>query len=177
MRVAVNLMLLCALVSVPLAADTPLPPPAKVVVWSENHRYFVESMPNGDTTVYLMSDGTALWKIPSWHRIMFISNPGFVAIGDDGINLLPLNCKPDVVLIELWHDGRLLHQIRLRDLVQNTKHLRRTASHYYWGVISGFNNNNLLEVITVEGRVSINPENGSIRSSQPTPDEKASPRS
>jgi hypothetical protein len=170
-------MLLCALVSVPLAADTPLPPPAKVVVWSEDHRYFLESEPNGDTTVYLMSDGKALWKIPGWHRIVFISNAGFVAIGDDGINLLPLNYKSDVVLIELWHDGRLLHQVRLRDLVQNTKLLRRAASHYYWGTISGFNNNNLLDIITVQGKVSINPENGSIRSSQSAVGEKTFPRS
>jgi len=170
-------MLLCALMSIPLAAGTPLPPQAKVVVWSEDHRYFVESVPNGDTTVYRMSDSRALWKIPSWHRIVFISNTGFVAIGDEGINLLPLNYKSDVVLIELWHDGRLLHQIRLRDLVQNTKLLRRAASHYYWGTISGFNNNNLLDIITVQGKVSINPENGSIRSSQSAVGEKTFPRS
>jgi hypothetical protein len=143
-----------------MVADTPLPPPAKVVVWSRDHSYFVESVPNNDTTVYRMSDGKGLWKIPSWHRSVFISDTGFVAIGDGGINLLPLSYKPDVVLIELWHDGRLLHQMRLRDLVQNPKLLRRAASHYYWGIISGFNNNNLLEVVTVEGKVSINPETG-----------------
>lgn len=160
MRIAaeLNLMLSCALVSASLWADAPLSPPAKVVVWSENHGYFVESVPNGDTTVYRMSDGTALWKIPSWHRIVFVSDTGFVAIGDGGINLLPLNYKTDVVLIELWHDGRLVHQIRLGDLVHNPKLLRRTASHYYWGIISGFNTNSLLEVVTVEGKVSINPE-------------------
>jgi len=154
------LILSCALLSAFLVADTPLPPPANVVIWSEDHAYFVESVPNGDTTVYRMSDGRALWKISSWHRSVFVSNTGFVAIGDAGINLLPLSYKPDVVLVELWHDGRLLHQIRLRDLVQNQKLLRRTASHYYWGIISGFDNNNLLQVVTVEGRVSINPETG-----------------
>ena len=135
-----------------------MPAPASVVVWSENHGYFVESVPNADTTVYRMSDGKALWKIPSWHRSVFVSDTGFVAIGDEAINLLPLNYKPDVVLIKLWHDGRLIHEIRLRDLVQNTKRLRRAASHYYWGIISGFNANNLLEVATVEGKVLINPE-------------------
>jgi hypothetical protein len=153
-----NLILFGALVGTSLWADTPLPPPAKVVVWSENHGYFVESVPNGDTTVYRMSDGTALWKIPSWHRIVFVSDTGFVAICDDGINLLPLNYKTDVVLIELWQNGRLIHQIRLGDLVHNPKLLRRTASHYYWGIISGFNTSSLLEVVTVEGKVSINPE-------------------
>ena len=160
MRIAakLNLMLCCALVGAPLWADTPSPPPPNVVVWSEDHGYFVESVPNGDTTVYRMSDGRALWKIPSWHRCVFVSDTGFVAIGDGGINLLPLNYRSDLVLIELWHDGRLVHQIRLGDLVQNPKHLRRAASHYYWGIISGFNASNQLEVITVEGKVSINPE-------------------
>ncbi len=169
-----KLMLFCAFVGAPVWADPPLPP-ANVVVWSENHSYFVESVQNGDTTVYCMSDGRALWKIPSWHRSVFVSDTGFVAIGDAGINLLPLNYKSDVVLIELWHDGRLVHQIRLGDLVQNSKLLRRTASHYYWGTISGFNTSNLLEVITVEGRVSINPETWSIRSSQPIPRGKNPP--
>lgn len=153
-----TLMVLCTFVGVPSLADTPSPAPAKVVVWSENHVYFVESVPNAETTVYRMSDGKALWKIHSWHRCVFVSDTGFVAIGDAGINLLPLNYKPDVVLIEIWHDGQLIHEIRLRDLVQNTKLLRRTASHYYWGIISGFNANNLLEVVTVEGKVLINPE-------------------
>jgi len=63
-----------------------------------------------------------------------------------------------VVLIELWHDGRLIHQMRIGDLAQNPEHLRRTASHYYWGIISGFNSSNLLEVVTVERKISINPE-------------------
>jgi hypothetical protein len=153
-----NLILFCALVGSSLWADTPLSPPAKVVVWSEAHVYFVESVPNGDTTVYRMSDGRALWKIPSWHRIVFVSDTGFVAIGDEGINLLPLNYKTGVVLIELWHKGRLVHQIRLGDLVHNPKSLRRAASHYYWGIINGFNTSSLLEVVTVEGKVSINPE-------------------
>jgi hypothetical protein len=154
----VNLLLCLALMSAPLLGDTPLPQSARVLVWSEHHVYFVESVPNGDTTVYRMSDATELWKIPGWHRSVFVSDTGFVAIGDAGINLLPLNYKSDAVLIELWHDGRLVHQVRLRELVQNTKLLRRTASHYYWGIISGFNAQNLLEVVTVEGRVSINPD-------------------
>ena len=160
MRIPAKLILtlFCAVVAAPLLADSRLPPKAKVIVWSEDHGYFVESVRNGDTTVYRMSDGGALWKIPGWHRSVFISDAGFVALGDDGINLLPLNYKSDAVLIELWHDGRLIHQIRLRDLVQNTKLLRRTSSHYYWGIISGFSSNNLLEVVTVEGKESINPE-------------------
>ena len=160
MRLAARLKLILvgALVGASLWAATPLPPPAKVVVWSQDHKYFVESVANGDTTVYRMSDGKTLWKIPSWHRVVFVSDTGFVAIGDGGINLLPLNYKTDVVLIELWHDGRLVHQIRLGDLVHNPKHVRRTASHYYWGIISGFNTSSLLEVVTVEGNVSINPE-------------------
>jgi hypothetical protein len=153
-----NLILIGALVGASLRAATPLPPPAKVVVWSQDHRYFVESVANGDTTVYRMSDGKALWKIPGWHRIVFVSDTGFVAIGDEGINLLPLNYKTDVVLIELWHDGRFIHQIRLGDLVHNPKRLRRAASHYYWGTINGFNTSSVLEVVTVEGKVSINPE-------------------
>ncbi len=160
MRVAgkLNLIFCLLLASAPLLADTSLPTSAKVLVWSEDHGYFVESVPNGETTVYRMSDGKALWKIPGWHRSVFVSDAGFVAVEDEGVSLLPLNYKSDVVLIAVWHDGQLIHQIRLRELVQNTKLLRRAATRYYWGIISGFDSRNMLEVVTVEGRVLINPE-------------------
>src|SRR5260370_20001631 len=49
-----NLMVSFVLVGAPLLADTPLPPPGKVDAWSEHRGYFVESGPNGDTTVYRM---------------------------------------------------------------------------------------------------------------------------
>ena len=66
MMAKLNLILLCALVSISLLADEPLLPPAKVVAWSANHHYFVESLPDGDTTVYRMPKKTVLWKIPGW---------------------------------------------------------------------------------------------------------------
>ncbi len=76
-----NLMLSFVLVGAPLLADTPLPPPAKVDAWSEHRGYFVESGPNGDTTVYRVPDAKPLWKIPGWHRSLFVSESGFVAAG------------------------------------------------------------------------------------------------
>jgi len=159
-------MLIPALVGAPLLADQPLPPPEKVAAWSENHTYMVESVPNGETTVYRVLDGKELWTIPGWHRSVFVSDTGFVAIGYEGINLLPLNYRFDVVLIELWHDGRMTHRVRLRDLVQNPKLLLRTASHYYWGYVSGFNTSNLLEVVTLKSKVYIDPQNGRTQTSQ-----------
>ena len=161
-------MLFSALAGAPLFADQPLPPPEKVAAWSENHTYLVESVPNGDTTLYRVLDGKALWTIPGWHRSVFVSDTGFVAIGYDGINLLPLNYRSDLVLIELWHDGLITHRVRLRDLVQSPKLLKRTASHYYWGYVSGFNTSNLLEVVTLKRKVSIDPKNGHIQTSQPS---------
>ena len=146
-----------------MLGDEPLPPPAKVTVWSEDRGFFVESVPNGETTLYRMPASQAIWKIPGWHRSVFVSNVGVVAIGYEGLNLIPLNYKPSMVLIELWRDGRLTYQTRLNSVIPNSKHLQRSASHYYWGYIVGFNKSNLLEVVTVEGKFTIDPQDGRLQ--------------
>jgi hypothetical protein len=72
----------------------------------------------------------------------------------DGGTLLPLDYDPDTVLIQLWKNGRMVRAIRAREVAGIRQ--RRTASHYEWGIVNGFDQNDQIVVTTNAGeRVQI----------------------
>lgn len=131
--------------------DTPLPKPAPVHVCS---RYFcVDSVPGGDTVFSCTGQADSArchWSIPGWHRNIFVSDYGVVAVVYDGGNLLPLNYDPETVLVQLWKNGIMLRQIRAREIKGLRQ--RRTVSHYEWGLVRGFDQNSRILVTTGAGK-------------------------
>ncbi len=133
------------------ACDTPLPKPARVHTCS---KYFcVDSTPGGDTVfrcTHQPDSDRCHWSIPGWHRNIFVSDFGVVAVVYDGGNLLPLDYDPETVLIELWKNGLRVRAIRASEVVGMAQ--RRTASHYEWGVVRGFDENSRIIVTTRAGK-------------------------
>ena len=135
--------------------DTPLAKPAPVHVCSSD--FCVDSTPGGDTVFSCtgkVDSDRCHWSIPGWHRNLFVSDYGVVAVVYDGGNLLPLDYDPETVLVQLWKNGLMVRAIRARE-VQGIRQ-RRTASHYEWGIVRGFDQNERLIVTTSSGqRVAI----------------------
>jgi hypothetical protein len=73
-----------------------------------------------------------------------------VAVVYDGGNLLPLDYDPETVLIQLWKNGLRRRAIRASEILGIRR--RRTASHYEWGVVRGFDQNSRIVVTTSVGR-------------------------
>jgi hypothetical protein len=131
--------------------DTPLSKPAPVHVCSKN--FCIDSSPGGDTVVRCTgkqdSDGCH-WSIPGWHRNIFVSDFGVVAVVYDGGNLLPLDYDPETVLIRLWKNGLMVRAIRAREVPGIRE--RRTVSHFEWGAVRGFDQNSGIVVTAGAGK-------------------------
>jgi len=136
-------------------ADKPLSPPATYSVQSANKKYTVDiNYEAKETVVYVNNqDGSRseLWKMPGWFRWVAVSNDGkYVVIPYGGLNLLTLNYKKDEVTLQIASEGKIIHTIKLDQLISDFNSLERTVSHYYWGDYLGFNDKNEYVIETVE---------------------------
>jgi hypothetical protein len=145
-------IVLVALFSLAAKADTPLPPPEEFTVCSDTKAFCATSKPEGSTIIFtgIGKSYKELWQISGWHRSIFVSNSGVVAVAYDGINLLPLDFNRQMVMLKFYKDGHLLREVRLQEIVRDTRKLRRTVSHYEWGSVIGFETNGRLALSTVE---------------------------
>jgi len=95
-----------------------------------------------------------LWKVPDWFRSMFVSNDGkHLAVGYDGLNLVPLSYVDSMELISFWDQGRKIKSVTLSEIVPDRTVLERTMSHYAWGDIEGVNDKDQLVVRRVDGQI------------------------
>jgi hypothetical protein len=141
------------LLSRPAQADEPLSPAQRHQVASPNGRIVAISDPQTGTRIVEAATGKELWSMPGWYRWLFVSNDGrHVATGYNGMNLIPQDFTPELVLITFWRDGEKLREVAVRDLAPNKSSLKRTVSHYHWGSIEGLNNNDELLVTRADGR-------------------------
>ena len=131
--------------------ETHLSNPAPVHVCS---KYFcVDSIPGADTLlrcIHQPDSDRCHWSIPGWHRNILVSDFGMVAVVYDGGNYLPLNYDPETVLIQLWKNGLLVRKIRAKEI--GGLRQRRSESHYEWGVVRGFDQNDEIIVSTSAGK-------------------------
>jgi hypothetical protein len=140
----------------PLAAfgDAPLQPPSRLTRWSANRRYVAVADPKRHAvTVYRVAgrERTELWATPRWERSFDVADDGDHLVACySGLNLLPLDYKPEWTMIEFYKRGKLIRAWSLRELVPDLGKLERTVSHYSWGSCVGFNAKGLYEVRTVD---------------------------
>ena len=163
MRGLALLLLLCASQA---RADSPLPAPARLTMCSPSKTYCAVSDPDTNLTVVsARNSNEALWRIPGWHRWVFVSDDGkSVVTGYGGMNLVPRDVKMDEVVLRFYHRGALVRSVRLGDLYRNKSQLRETVSHYHWGYVSGFNAANQLVLELVDGkRIAYDPKTGSVQ--------------
>jgi hypothetical protein len=67
------------------------------------------------------------------------------------LNLIPLDYPKDLVLITFWNDGHKIREIRIGEIFPDERLLKRTASHYDWGYITGIAHDGFLHVKRSDG--------------------------
>lgn len=145
-----------ALASGPSLADTPLPPPQKKEVCSNNKQFCAEMDPRTRlTTVFAVKHGSRekKWAMPGWFRLAYLADDGeHLVIGHEGINLLPLDLNKEDILIYFIKRGEVVNTVTVSEVVKNKSSLKRTASHLLWGSYLGIDQDGHFGIETVEGR-------------------------
>jgi hypothetical protein len=148
--------LLCASLGRVANADSPLPSPKILETFSPNHSIVAVSDPELMTTTVLRieSNGsrTRLWATYGWHRYFYAANDGeHAAIVYSGGNLLEVKHRANEPMIWFLDKGNLIKVVTLDQIIHNQSSLRRTASHFLWGMPAGFDVKGRFGVSTAEG--------------------------
>jgi hypothetical protein len=134
--------------------DTPLPPPSKTTATSPNGRVRAVSDPKTGTEVEDLTPHKVLWRLPDWHRSMFVANDGRHLVSEyEGLNLIPVDFRDDLVLLTFWREGKKIREVRVGDLFPDHSILLRTASHYLWRHAIEMDAQDRLKVQRVDGRI------------------------
>jgi hypothetical protein len=147
-------------------ADAPLEPREEITQWSSNRRFCAVADPARDRVAVYRVEArtrTELWDIHPWQRSVAVSDDGeYLVACYSGLNLLPLDYRPEWKMLEFYHHGALIRSWTLAELVLDRSKLRRTASHFEWGACVGFDSKNRFEVRTVDqGAILFNAATGS----------------
>ncbi|MBP5176510.1 MAG: hypothetical protein ILP07_11460 [Treponema sp.] len=151
--------------AVPIFADEPMPPPETYTICSQNKRYFlICDAEENLTTCYelfvpeeYVTDSDSLyfarekWNIPQWYLYARVSNNGEFCILDDWGGLVHPDFGTDYVLFMVYRNGEEYAKILLSDVISETRNLKRTVSHFYWGGIESLEDDGIL-LDTVEGK-------------------------
>ena len=157
-------------------ADSPLRPPADFRVCDRSASYCAYVSTTEGTIVYAISGkfrSREIYRVPGWHRDAHLSTDGrYFVSGFDGLNLVPLNVSRDQVMISIYRNGKLIHDIRLKQLYNSLGSMPRTSSHFQWGWINSVTNE-LIHLRTEEGNVYVALETGVV--SLPRPPVRSNP--
>lgn len=168
MRYSVSFLLLFFLI---LAAKADQPGPAfQYDLYSENHRYFLKSVPFynysetdlGKTTVYDFKTKKVLYKIDN-----YLPSPSF--LNNNGMSLITAKYWlwghddfDDQVLIQFYINGKKVKKYFLNDLVTDNSSLQQTSSHSLW-FDKMFIQKDTFYILTLEGKViTINANTGEL---------------
>jgi hypothetical protein len=135
-------------------ADEAFLPPARLVVTSPDGRVAAISDPSSaTTTVEQAGTHQLLWRLPGWHRWIFVANDGrHAVVGNEGMNLIPQDYRDELVLFSFWREGRLVREITVKAFVPDRRMLQKTVSHYHWGAIKEIDAANRLVVVRADGK-------------------------
>jgi len=154
MRFLVFASVITAVVLGVAKGDTPLPPSSKITATSPNGRIRAVSDPTTGTEVEDLTQHKVLWRLPDWHRSMFVANDGRHLVSQyDGLNLIPIDFRDELVLLTFWREGRKIREVRVGDLFPDHSILLRTASHYLWRHAIEIDAQDRLKVQRVDGRI------------------------
>jgi len=140
-------------VAMPTAADEPLAPRSPITKCSANGQFCATADPKLDAVLVYRSHERQreLWRLGGWERSFDLSDDGdHLVVCYSGLNLLPLEYKPEWVMLRFYTRDRLVRQFTLRELIPDLTRLKRTASHYEWGQCAGFRGDRSYEVRTVD---------------------------
>lgn len=109
-------------------------------------------------------EADALWKLPRWYRVLFVTDDGIHLItGYDGMNLVPRDRPSETVVVEFWKRGSLVESYSLGDLGYSRARLRKTASHYHWGGYVGIGEDGRFRLEMVDGvKLVFDPSTGDL---------------
>src|SRR5438874_1475868 len=114
---ALRLVGVMAIVVCIARGDTPLPPPSMVTALSPNGAFRPVSEPSRDTRIEDVKQRKVLWRLPGWHRAMFVANDGKHVVTEyDGLNLIPKDFTPNLVLLTFWSAGKKINEITVGQL-------------------------------------------------------------
>jgi hypothetical protein len=98
----------------PAAAEEPFADTAVYRTPSPNGRYAVITDPRSGTRIVEWPSQKPLWRIPGWYRVAFIADDGrSLALGHDGLNLIPHDAVDSLEMVSLWSGGRKIASITL----------------------------------------------------------------
>jgi hypothetical protein len=143
-------------------ADSPLPPPARQTIWSNNRRFFAVTDPKDwITTIYRATpDGKGIksWAMIGYLRSAWLADDGEHLAADPlGLGgLVPLDYDKGQVVLYFFRRGELINTVTVGQVqvIGNFSKLVRTASHYSWGHPVGFDQDGyfVIETLEVENR-------------------------
>jgi hypothetical protein len=156
-------------------ADSPLRPPSDFRICDHFTNYCAHLSTTEGTTVYRITgkfQSEELYSVEGWHRDAHLSPDGryFVA-GFDGLNLVPQDVSPEQIMVSIFDRGKLVHEVRLKQLFNSLDSLRRTISHLEWGWIGGVTTDAVI-LETTEGDAYIKLETGKVYLPRPSSKEK-----
>lgn len=141
------------LASAVIKADEPLPPPSKVTFTSPNGQIRAVSDPKTGTRVEDVKEHKQLWRLPDWHRKLYVADDGKHLITEyDGLELIPTDFSDDLVLFTFWAEGKKVRDVTVKEFAPRRTILEKTASHYSWGRIEGFDSHARLKVERANGK-------------------------
>lgn len=146
-------------------ADEPLLPPETYIEYSKNEKYFITvDFPEKKITCFENNDmEKSLWQIDGWHYSVFLSNDAKYCVTSDYQNLIPLEFNKKSILFSVYKNGKIYDIVTVQKVINNSKNLQCTESHYKWGAISTVSTEGIL-LNTVEGKKIYNFETKKISS-------------
>ncbi len=136
-------------------ADEPMLPPGTYKQYSKSENfYLIVDFENNEICCYENNgkQNEPLWKIPGWYDFVYLSDDGtYCLIFENGVgNLLDVNYKKKDILFTVYKNGIKYDEKRICDVIKNFGKLKKTVSHYYWGMLKNFYEKGIV-FNTVEG--------------------------
>lgn len=158
------LVFLLACLACAASADSPLPPPTRIVACSHSGEFCAVSDPvTRKTSVTRRDMSTSLWTIAGWHRWLIVTEDGQrVVVGYGGLNLVEKDAELDTKVLFFYGPSGLMKSVSLADLYRSKAEMNETVSHYEWEQSVELDANGHLMVQKVDGsKVMFDPQSGS----------------
>lgn len=148
-------LMFIALLSATALADEPMMPPSVWETCSPSGEYCARLDPV-ENSILAYKPGVetiVLWRATGWSRVAALADDGeHMVLGYEGMNLIPLDYRPDMPMLTFYRRGEVFRTVRLEELISYIAiKMNRTASHYHWGDYLGLDENGHFGVRTATG--------------------------